>query len=421
MLEDQASKQPEAVAVSEKSGSFHWQSALQLGVGLLATLGLWFAALAMIFLGISGIAVPSLNTDVTSLFLLASGLALCGLLILPAVGYASARLFNRKFSVPPWLERINWLYAALLFFLFIAVVLVGHLISSLEIISWVLLPLFHLIALGVPIVLLLWLGVRGLSLREPETAWGIFATGLVVSPALILILEMIAGGIVLGIAFTFLSMDQQALAELQTLLGQVNSAGENIDVVIGLIEPYLTRPAIMFTIFAFAAGIVPIIEETLKPLGVWLLPGKGTSPVEGFIAGLMCGAGYALFENLALASQAEGWAFAVSARAFTSLLHMVTTGLMGWALVLAWRRASYGLLLLVYLTSITIHGLWNGLALLSFTNFLNLPDDHPLLIVQQVGIAAPVGLIALTLASLLILLAANRYFKPQPKEGSLLT
>ncbi|MDX1438099.1 MAG: hypothetical protein R3335_14905, partial [Anaerolineales bacterium] len=65
MLEDQASKQPEAVAVSEKSGSFHWQSALQLGVGLLATLGLWFAALAMIFLGISGIAVPSLNTDVT--------------------------------------------------------------------------------------------------------------------------------------------------------------------------------------------------------------------------------------------------------------------------------------------------------------------------------------------------------------------
>jgi hypothetical protein len=146
------------------------------------------------------------------------------------------------------------------------------------------------------------------------------------------------------------------------------------------------------------------------------LPGRRTTPAEGFVAGLLCGAGYALFENLALASSSQGWAFAVTARAGTSLLHMVTTGLMGWALVLAWRKARYGLLFLVYLTSITIHGLWNGLTLLSISNILSLPADHPLLIIQRIGVAAPIGLIALLVASMVILLAANRSFRPGAKN-----
>jgi hypothetical protein len=403
----------EADAASGKTGTIHWPSAWTFGIGLLASLGLWAMAVTLVVLALTGIAFPSIEADVTSVFLLASGLALCGLLILPSIGYASARLFNLSFRLPLWVDLKTWQRAVLLLPF---VILIGHWISSRQVLSWVLLPPIHLAALGLPILWLLWRGTRGLSLREPQMAWGIFATGLAVSPALILLFEMLAGAAVFLVTIFFLSLDQDAMTELRSLLAQLGSANENIDLLISALEPYLTRPAVAYTIFAFAAGIVPIIEETLKPLGVWLLPGRRTTPAEGFVAGLLCGAGYALFENLALASSSQGWAFAVTARAGTSLLHMVTTGLMGWALVLAWRKARYGLLFLVYLTSITIHGLWNGLTLLSISNILSLPADHPLLIIQRIGVAAPIGLIALLVASMVILLAANRSFRPGAKN-----
>jgi hypothetical protein len=413
MLANPIPEPSEPDVASENPGAIHWPSAWQFGVGLLASLGLWAMAIILVVLALTGIAFPSIEADITSVFLLASGLVLCGLLILPSIGYASARLFNRSFTLPRWVDLKTWQRAALLLPF---VILIGHWISSRQILSWVLLPPIHLAALGLPILWLLWRGTRGLSLREPEMAWGIFATGLAVSPALILILEMLAGAAIFFVGIFFLSLDQSAVTNLSALLEQIGSANENIDLLIRLLEPYLARPPVAFTIFAFAAGIVPIIEETLKPLGVWLLPGRGTTPAEGFVAGLLCGAGYALFENLALASSSQGWAFAVTARAGTSLLHMVTSGLMGWALVLAWSKARYGLMFLVYLTSITIHGLWNGLTLLSISNILSLPGDHPLLIVQKMGIAAPFGLVALLVVSMAILLAANRSFKSRPAK-----
>jgi RsiW-degrading membrane proteinase PrsW (M82 family) len=84
------------------------------------------------------------------------------------------------------------------------------------------------------------------------------------------------------------------------------------------------------------------------------------TPVEGFTAGLLSGAGYALFESLALASGGEQWAALVFARIGTAGIHILTTGLTGWALVLAWRRRRFLRLAATYVFVVSVHGVWNA-------------------------------------------------------------
>ena len=102
------------------------------------------------------------------------------------------------------------------------------------------------------------------------------------------------------------------------------------------LETYLMQPSTLYIALLFGALIVPLLEELFKPIGVWLLVGRKPSPAQGFAAGLLSGAGYALFENFSLgASAGEDWAMVVVARIGTSLIHIVTAGLMGWALSLS--------------------------------------------------------------------------------------
>ncbi len=113
-----------------------------------------------------------------------------------------------------------------------------------------------------------------------------------------------------------------------------------------------------------------MIEEALKPIGVWLLFGRRLTPAAGFAAGALSGAGYALIESLALTSSGEAWSSLVLARTGTSAVHILTAGLTGWALVLAWQKRRFLPLLLAYLCAVMIHGLWNGLTLMYSFNLL---------------------------------------------------
>jgi hypothetical protein len=63
----------------------------------------------------------------------------------------------------------------------------------------------------------------------------------------------------------------------------------------------------------------------------------------------------------------------------TGVIHILTSGLTGWALALAWRERQYLRLGLVYLGVALIHGLWNGLTLLLvFSGFSPLLEQvHP--------------------------------------------
>jgi hypothetical protein len=167
---------------------------------------------------------------------------------------------------------------------------------------------------------------------------------------------------------------------------------------------------VVIAALAFWSLVVPLIEELLKPIGVWLLAGRDLSPAAGFAAGALSGAGYALFESLALTSSGAEWTTLVAARIGTGAVHILATGMTGWGLAIAWREGRYALLGLAYLGAVSIHGLWNGITLfssfLAVAESLNLPLDVPG--VARLGEIAPIGLSILAGAALVALVWANR-------------
>ena len=394
------------------SETFHWPSAWQFGISLLALISLWGMAALLITLGLVDQFVQPAGPDATPMLLMATGLGFFGLLIIPSVAYSLGRLIDRPFRLPGWL-RLDVLRWGILLLPF--VLLIGNVIATRTDMAWMFLPPFHLLALGLPILFLLWLGTRGIPDLSPQRVWGIFGAGLILGPMIILLLEALAAGALLLLGVVYIASQPDLFLELAAVAEQAQNLDQDLGALVEILRPYLLRPEVTFTTFAFVAGIVPLIEEAIKPIGVWLL-GKRATPAQGFAAGLLSGAGYALFENLGLSSQSPDWAFAVAARAGTSMLHIITAGLVGWALVLAWRNGRYGRLVLTYLLSIAIHGLWNGLTLLTLTTALDLAEAAYLAPFQTLGALAPYGLGGLILLSLVLLLAGNRANRDEPVQ-----
>ena len=129
--------------------------------------------------------------------------------------------------------------------------------------------------------------------------------------------------------------------------------------------------------------------------------------------------GYAVFESLALTSSGEGWATLMTARIGTSVLHILTAGMTGWALAQAWRSGRYSLLAATYLGAVAIHSILNGLTLLFMV--ANLPHGLGL----QIGIPglsgldsiAPAALVGLAALIFLGLFWANRRLARQEAES----
>ncbi len=287
---------------------FHWPSAWQFGISLLALLILWGIALLLTIMGLVDQFVQPAGPDATPILLMAAGLVFFGLLLIPSIAYPLGRLIERPFRLPGWL-RLDILRWGIL--LLPLVLLAGNLIATRTELSWLLLAPFHLLALGLPILFLLWVGTRRISGLSAQRVWGIFGAGLILGPLLILLLEALAAGALLLLGTVYIASKPDLFFELAAVAEQLQNLDQDLGALVAILQPYLLRPEVTFTIFAFAAGIVPLIEELIKPIGVWLL-GKDATPAQGFAAGLLSGAGYALFENLGLASQSQDWAFAVA-------------------------------------------------------------------------------------------------------------
>lgn len=199
------------------------------------------------------------------------------------------------------------------------------------------------------------------------------------------------------------------LDELSILADRLRQAGNSPQLIAHIISPYLKDPLVIFSAFTFAAVIVPLIEEAIKPLGVWFLAGSRLTPAEGFTAGILCGAGYALVESLTLsADSGNDWVSLVFARIGTAVVHILTSGLTGWALASAWREKRYFRLGVTYLGAVLLHGLWNGLTMLIVIADLSLPAaqlGQDLL--SQAYQIVPYGLVGLAIAGLATLLWIN--------------
>jgi hypothetical protein len=244
--------------------------------------------------------------------------------------------------------------------------------------------------------------------------WGVFDSGLVFGPSLIMLAEIVALGVITVFGVILLMRKPELIQDVMNQMEWLVNNAPTPDQMLEKLGPFITQPPVLFVIFIFVAVIVPLIEEALKPIGVWLLIGREITPVGGFTAGLLSGAGYAFFESLALSSTSEGWITLVLARSATAVIHILTAGLMGWAMVLAWNQGKYLRLALTYLGMVALHGLWNGITL--FTAYTVLAGDliedieMPAL-VSSLGSIAPFFLGLMTFGAFLSLIALNHRFR----------
>jgi RsiW-degrading membrane proteinase PrsW (M82 family) len=173
----------------------------------------------------------------------------------------------------------------------------------------------------------------------------------------------------------------------------------------------LKKPGVSATVFIYIGVIVPLVEELIKPAAVWLLLNRKLSPREGLLLGATAGAGYALFENLTIAADAEIWTVLIISRLGTAAIHILTTSLVGWGLASAVTEKRYLRFGWSLFTAVTLHGVWNGLNILTVLAEFSGDQASTLPFGSYFSEYAPVGLVILAAGAFLGLIRTNSLFQ----------
>jgi PrsW family intramembrane metalloprotease len=391
-----------------------WSSAIQFGASTLAILILWGMALSALIVGlVQQLGGGDQAIDNLQLFMMAFNLAFCGLLILPSSIYSLARLIGYpQERFPAFFRRLR---PTLLIFVFPLLAGIGYRVSQNASLNWLLLPPIHVLAISLSIVWLMYLAVRDLPLGSPQRISGVFTSGLALAPVLIMFAEVAAIVGVLVLMGVLMAAQPELAEAANRLAEQLQAIQSSPEAMLHILQPVVNSPAVIFSVVVFGAVIVPLIEELIKPVGVWLLAGRRLTPAEGFAIGALSGAGYALVESLFLASAGQEWAMVIFARLGTSAVHILTAGLMGWALVVSWTQSKYLRLGAIYLLAVLIHGLWNGLTIASALASLSITNSSKF---SNFGQAAPYALAGLAGVAFLTILLINRGLKIQVDKGN---
>jgi len=387
--------------------NIHWYSALQLALSLLAIFFLWSAAFLLVLLGLSSLLFSaSGGMDAVSALMLAGVTAFGGLLLLPSAWYALMRLMGREYHGSRL--TLRWFRPSLLILAFPLLLIIGYGAVQAPAITWLVLPPVHVLAVSLPVLWVVYLGVRNLPLGSPQRRWGVFGSGLALGPTLTLVAEGMVGLALIILAAIVLASQPGLIDELSSLAEGLSDLDIAPEQAFETLSPYILRPGVILSIFLFTSLIVPMLEEAIKPVGVWLLAGRKMTPAAGFAAGVLSGAGFALFESLVMINGADMWVTLVVARIGTAFVHILTSGLTGWALALAWGRRRYLRLILTYLGAVLIHGLWNSISIMTSFSVLGAIEglEVPTML-TTLGNLAPVGLSILAGCALAALLWIN--------------
>jgi RsiW-degrading membrane proteinase PrsW (M82 family) len=283
----------------------------------------------------------------------------------------------------------------------------GYLIQTGPDWSQYFLPVFHVLANGASIVWVLNLARRKFPPDSAQRSWGAFGTGLTLTPVITFLIEVLIL-LIIGIFWLFLI---QASPELEQdiiyLANLINESSIDSEISTRWIGEFVSRPEVTGTILLYLSFLIPLVEELLKPLAVYFLMRRKLQPWEGFVLGATAGAGFALFENLTIGAGVETWTFVTLTRVGTAAIHILTTGLIGWGLASAVTEKKYGRLAGSFIASVTLHGVWNGLNIITaLVEFPSYQDQiSPFLL--NFATYSPAGLILLALGSMVGLLRAN--------------
>jgi membrane protease YdiL (CAAX protease family) len=404
----------------ENSSKKNWLTYLTLG---LSALGIAFFLVQALTLGIvlltilvSGQAEP---IEIIPVALLSWSALLSGSLLLPAFILSLHQLQGKV--GPDWLKTrtirniVQWVIL-----IWPGVVALGWLIVGSPWAAIFLLGPINILVAGLPVLWVFNTGSRKLTGGSRIRQWRIFGFSLTVMPTLVILVELAAvlvlavfGGLYLA---NRMSVDPGLERELTRLIEQIAASAQDVDKILAMLEPYFLQPSVLFLATAVMGGVMPIIEEVVKPIALWPLADREMTPQEGFVGGLLCGAGFALTENIlyfTIALTAEDWLFIAIGRAGTVVLHMLASGLVGWGLAKTWRSGKWGAQALLSLGAFLLHGLWNTLALFVGVAPGALLDSEPSF-GQTMLFNLPI--ILLLLISLAGIIWINRYFNK--KNGS---
>jgi len=405
-----------------KQPARNWRMIITLVLSVLGILYFLIQSLALGVLWVTGMlntqADPTQN--ISTGFLVWSSI-LGGILLLPLF-LMSIKQWKSQ-PMPAWLDTNRSKVGKVALWLILVwpvIVFLGWLVAGSPDVAVFLLGPINLLVAGIPILWIYNAAQWKLKTGSPIRKWRIFGLSLTVTPIVIVIVEFVAI-IILGmigvvwIAYR-MSVDPSLERELTYIFNQVMLAGNDLEKLLQLLEPYLLQPSIIILIVAIVGGIMPIIEEIIKPLALWLLAGQKISPKEGFVGGLLCGAGFALMENVLYATtavMAEDWLFMTLARAGTGALHMLASGLVGWGLATLWRDGKWIFMGLTTLGAFLLHGFWNALALISGVAPLYIFGQEAKLW-QTLLFYLPLILLLLTSAAAMFLI--HRYFLKQQSQ-----
>lgn len=394
---------------SRQLKSIDWLSAGQFAFSLLAVLMMVSLSLISALLMTMSVTVsdPAIqHTQLISSLLFAAGLGFAGLLLIPSIIHSSRRLFgNKPRTVLQWnrMTRLSTIFPFL--------ILIGYFIQTGPSGSQYLLPIVHVLANGASMIWVLNLGRRKFPFDSAQRSWGAFGVGLTLTPAITFIIEAL---ILIFIGLFWLVMIQARPDLEQDILYLVNLVSEstaNSEIPTRWAGEFVARPEVTGTILIYFSLLIPIVEELLKPIAVYFLLNRKLQPWEGFVVGATAGAGYALFENLTIGAGVETWTFVILSRLGTAAIHILTTGLVGWGLASAWTEKKYGRLIGSFIAAVTLHGVWNGLNIL--TALADFPSYQEKISPFFANFAnyAPAGLIILALGSIYGLLRANSFLR----------
>ena len=397
--------------------SRRWQSNLLFVFNLMGMIVLIGMAILLALSNIlTRLFAPSAElVDPSGNFLMASALVLVALLLIPGT-VQSLRRINNHFSPPHVIHPIRgWQIAALVTAWLVAVVLSNVFYLMFDF-GWIISIPFYLASIALPVGGLLWVALGGLPLGSRQRNWGTFSIAMLGGPSLAGAVEVLfyLAFVMLMVFMLLMRPDWQAAANQ---LSEQLANAPSLDVILEIFSPIVLNPVVVLGLLAVLAGLVPLVEEAIKPLVVILLGKRLENPVDGFVLGAISGAGFAFVEGLLAASNtSEGWGVLLAARAAGSLMHITTSAIFGWGLVAARQQKRFLLLAGTYFSAVILHGLWNASAVILAIGSLRIvlsemPSDLLGIVMIITGVA---GMGLLTVAMLTVLPMVNHRLRPKP-------
>jgi hypothetical protein len=317
------------------------------GAALNLSVALGMLAMTLVALSESDIESASLGAWGSGSFL---AMALAGL---PAV-VLGLRGLLRSAPAHPLRPVSPWILAAF-GLLFPIGLLAGARILTRPDLTLIAVPI-HLATAVLPVtftVLLVQILGPSLTLRR---LWSQFLTGLWGMPLVAIILEVIALVPVALVAIAGLASSVDLAGLLKPMLEASPETGTLDESTAAAL---LLNPWVLASLFAFVAGVVPVIEEAVKSLAV-LPVARRLSPSEAFLGGALGGAGFALFEALFLTQPDPSWVTTMIGRGGATVMHAFTAAVTCWGISQVAGHRRWGRLALAYLSAVSMHGAWNA-------------------------------------------------------------